>query len=235
MTEFSHAPALRDIIWPVWATHFACFISLREGMERSPGLAKQLGLLLMGLDHYVKIVALLPAGVDISDMGEALGAVASRCDFGDGAGVEVLEDVFCQWLDPSTPQAGVSSKMILDATGPRRAAEPAELDPGRGSRVAGKVGRISFPCGDSKDLSAIHLPPEVDDPGDLLHVDALGRSRLIVCVDGDIDIGDPRQVVWAMATRYQPADGSYIEGGRMVVDARMGEGWTARRATIPTV
>ncbi|TRO49286.1 hypothetical protein E2P65_01385, partial [Candidatus Bathyarchaeota archaeon] len=223
------------IIWPVWATHFACFISLREGMEGSPGLAKQLGLLLMGLDHYVKIVAVLPAEVDVSDMGEALGAVASRCDFGDGAGVEVLSDVFCQWLDPSSPQAGISSKMILDATGPRRGTEPAGLDAERGSQVAWKIMEISFPCGGSRDLSAIRVPPGVKDLEDLLHVDALRRCRLIVCVDDDVDIGDPRQVVWAMATRYQPSEGSIIEGGRMVVDARMGEGWTARRATIPTL
>ena len=235
MAEFTHAPAFKDIIWPVWATHFACFISMRGGMEQSPGLAKQLGLLLMGLDHYVKIVAVLPAEIDVSDMREVLGAVASRCDFGDGAGVEVLSDVFCQWLDPSSPQAGVSSKMILDATGQKRVAEPAELDEERGSRVAGKIKGISFPCGGNRDLSAIRVSPEVEDLEGLLDVGALERCRLIVCVDEDIDIDDPRQVVWAMATRYQPAEGSFIEGGRMVVDARMGEGWTARRATIPTL
>ena len=118
MADFIHTPALKDIIWPVWATHFACFISLKEGMERSPGLAKQLGLLLLGLDHYVKVVAVLPAETDISDMESVLDAIASRCDFRDGAGVELLSDVYCQWLDPSSPQTGISSKIIVDATGP---------------------------------------------------------------------------------------------------------------------
>ena len=53
-------------------------------------------------------------------------------------------------------------------------------------------------------------------------------------VDDDIDISDARQIVWAMATRYQPAEDSIVKGGRMVVDARKGDGWTARRATLPT-
>jgi len=234
MAEFTHAPALKDIIWPVWATHFACFISLREGMEQSPGLAKQLGLLLLGLDHYVKIVAVLPAETDVSDMESVLGAIASRCDFRDGAGLEVLSDVFCQWLDPSSPQAGISSKMILDATGPEREVTATEADAGRDSRIAGKIRGISFPCEDNPSFSAVCVSPDMEDLSELLDVSSLERCRLIVCVDDDIDISDTRQIVWAMATRYQPAEDSIVKGGRMVVDARKGDGWRARRATLPT-
>jgi UbiD family decarboxylase len=234
MEEFTHAPALKDIIWPVWATHFACFISLREGMELSPGLAKQLGLLLLGLDHYVKIVAVLPAEIDVSDMESVLGAIASRCDFRDGAGLEVLSDVFCQWLDPSSPQAGISSKMIMDATGPEREVTAAEADSRRDSRITGKIKGISFPCEDNHHFSAVCVSPDMKDLSELLEVSSLERCRLIVCVDDDIDISDARQIVWAMATRYQPAEDSVVKGGRMVVDARKGDGWTARRATLPS-
>ncbi|MBL7167590.1 UbiD family decarboxylase [Candidatus Bathyarchaeota archaeon] len=234
MAEFTHAPALKDIIWPVWATHFACFISLREGMERSPGLAKQLGLLLLGLDHYVKIVTVLPAETDVSDMESVLGAIASRCDFRDGAGLEVLSDVFCQWLDPSSSQAGISSKMILDATGPEREATATEAYPERDSRIAGKIKGVSFPCEGNPHFSAVCVSPDMKDLSELLSVRSLERCRLIVCVDDDIDISDARQIVWAMATRYQPAEDSIVKGGRMVVDARKGDGWTARRATLPS-
>ncbi|MBA7472831.1 UbiD family decarboxylase [archaeon] len=234
MAEFTHAPALKDIIWPVWATHFACFISLREGMELSPGLAKQLGLLLLGLDHYVKIVAVLPAEIDVSDMESVLGAIASRCDFRDGAGLEVLSDVFCQWLDPSSPQAGISSKMIMDATGPEREVTAVEADAGRDSRFTREIGGISFPCEDNHHFSAVCVSPDMKDLSELLEVSSLERCRLIVCVDDDIDISDARQIVWAMATRYQPAEDSVVKGGRMVVDARKGDGWTARRATLPS-
>jgi UbiD family decarboxylase len=52
-------------------------------------------------------------------------------------------------------------------------------------------------------------------------------------VDDDIDISDARQVVWAMATRYQPVENSILRDDRMIIDARKGEGWTARRATLP--
>jgi UbiD family decarboxylase len=72
------------------------------------------------------------------------------------------------------------------------------------------------------------------DLSELLEVSSLERCRLIVCVDDDIDISDARQIVWAMATRYQPAEDSVVKGGRMVVDARKGDGWTARRATLPS-
>jgi len=107
----------------VWGTHFACFISLSDAVGGTPGLAKHVALLLMGLDHYVKLVAVVPEAVDVSNTTEVLEAVARRCDFRMGSGVEVLGEVFSQWLDTSSPQAGVSSKMILLATGPERGGE----------------------------------------------------------------------------------------------------------------
>jgi 3-polyprenyl-4-hydroxybenzoate decarboxylase len=148
--------------------------------------------------------------------------------------LEVLSDVFCQWLDPSSPQAGISSKMILDATGPEREVTAIEAKVGRDSRIAGKIKGISFPCEDNPSFSAVCVSPDMKDLSELLDVSSLERCRLIVCVDDDIDISDARQIVWAMATRYQPAEDSIVKGGRMVVDARKGDGWTARRATLPT-
>jgi len=123
ITDYTHTPALKDLIWPVWGTHFACFISLSDAVGGTPGLAKHVALLLMGLDHYVKLVAVVPEAVDVSNTTEVLEAVARRCDFRMGSGVEVLGEVFSQWLDTSSPQAGVSSKMILLATGPERGGE----------------------------------------------------------------------------------------------------------------
>ena len=128
IVDFTHTPALKDIVWPVSATHFACFVSLKEGIRTTPGLAKQLGLLLLGLDHYVKIVAILPAETDVSDVMSVLGTIATRCDFVEGSGLEVLGGVFSQWLDPSSPTAGLSSKMIVDATGPEMLTDGAQPD-----------------------------------------------------------------------------------------------------------
>ncbi|MBN2336415.1 UbiD family decarboxylase [Candidatus Bathyarchaeota archaeon] len=227
MIDFIHTPALEDIVWPVWATHFACFVSLNETVTGSRGLAKQLGLLLLGLDHYVKLVAVLPHGVDVNDTARVLGAVAQRCDFEAGSGFDTVGAVYSQWLDPSSPTPGVSSKMIVDATGPRiRGGEP-DID-----SVAGLHGVLDASNLGTPELCVAALKPGVDAVS-LLEHEALRGCRLIVCVDDDIDVHDARQALWAVATRSQPADDATARGGRMVVDARKGDGWTARRATLP--
>jgi len=232
IVDFTHTPALKDIIWPVWATHFACFISLREGMSHSLGLAKQLGLLLLGLDHYVKIVAIFPAETDVSDVTDVLGTVARRCDFVEGSGLEVLGGVFSQWLDPSSPEAGISSKMIVDATGPEMPTVQTTLEQDALINEA-NIGSVSFPCEGNPNLCVVNPTPDLRDLAGLLDEAALRQYRLMVCVDDDIDTHDSRQVLWAMATRFQPATDSIIGDGRMIIDARKGRDWTARRATLP--
>ena len=39
--DYTHTPALKDIIWPVWATHFVCFISI-NGKKRQIKLSNYL-------------------------------------------------------------------------------------------------------------------------------------------------------------------------------------------------
>ena len=232
IVDFTHTPALKDIVWPVSATHFACFISLREGIRTTPGLAKQLGLLLLGLDHYVKIVAILPAETDVSDIMSVLGNIATRCDFLEGSGLEVLGGVFSQWLDPSSPKAGISSKMIVDATGPEMLTTGAQPDM---DALLGleNVTDVAFPCEGNPAFCVVNATPDEKDLTGLLYAAAKSKCRLMVCVDEDIDIHDGRQILWAIATRFQPADDAIIGDGRMIIDARKGDGWTARRATLP--
>ena len=62
---------------------------------------------------------------------------------------------------------------------------------------------------------------------------AMSDIRMVILVDDDINIRDGRQVMWAIATRFQPSDDSVIKNGRMLVDARKREGWTAIRASLP--
>jgi len=231
MTDFIHTPALEDILWPVWATHFACFVSMKESVRGSSGLAKQMGLLLLGLDHYVKMVVVLPHGVDVSDPAGVLGAVAERCDFKPGSGVDVVGKVYSQLLDPSSDEAGMSSKMIIDATGPR-------VTPKRETGLTDVIGvkgikDASFPYGDSTALCVIRLEQGVKDFDWVFEEEALSGCRMVVCVDDDIEIHDGRQILWAMATRYQPAEDSVFKDDRLLVDARRGDAWTALRATLP--
>ena len=231
MTDFIHTPALEDIIWPVWATHFACFISMKESVSGIPGLAKQMGLLLLGLDHYVKMVAVLPHGMDVSDSARVLGAIAERCDFKLGAGVDVVGTVYSQLLDPSSVKAGISSKMIIDATGPRvSSGKEIELTDVIGIK---EIKDASFLHGRSPALCLIRPEQGVKDLSWVFEEEALSGCRMVVCVDDDIDIHDGRQILWAMATRFQPAEDSVIKDNRLLIDARRGDAWTALRATLP--
>ena len=232
LVDFTHTPAMKDIVWPVSATHFACFISLREGIRTTPGLAKQLGLLLLGLDHYVKIVAILPTEINVSDVMSVLGTIATRCDFAEGSGLEVIGGVFSHWLDPSSPKAGISSKMIIDAT--RQEMLMASAQPDMDALLGlENVTDVAFPCEDNPAFCVVNATPDEKDLNDLLDMAALSKCRLMVCVDEDIDIHDGRQVLWAIATRFQPAEDAIIGDGRMIIDARKKDGWTARKATLP--
>lgn len=234
MIDFIHTPALKDIIWPVWGTHFVCFISLKESIKHAPGLAKQLGLLLLGLDHYVKIVAVFPADTDISDVTGALGSIALGCDLKDGSGLEVLGRVYSHLLDPSSTEAGISSKMVIDASGPVMGmVSPNFEDDLRNVLSEPKIKDASFPCEGNPHFCVVSMKPDLGDLMELLDMASLNRCRLIVCVDEDIEIHDGREILWAIATRSQPKD-AVVREGRMILDARKRNNWTARRATLPS-
>ena len=226
--DFLHTPALDDIIWPVWATHFACFMTIKDTVSASPGLAQQMSLLLLGLDHYVKIVGVLPEGTDLSNTGEILETIATRCDFQMNSGVNTIGKVYSQWLDPSSVQAGISSKMILDATGPLIAS--GKVDVNKVKKIKG-IADASLVSG-STALCTVRLDLGIN-AEKLLDYNELKGSRLLIAVDDDIDIGDARQIIWAIATRSQPVEAVNLKNNRMVIDARKGENWTATRATLP--
>jgi len=232
LMDSMHVSALRDIIWPVEGTHFVCFLTLDEKMSATPGLAKQYALLLLGLDHYVKYVAILPEGTDITDIAATLGVIASRCDLSLGSGVEVLGSVFGQYLDPSSPEAGLTSKMIIDATGSEWETPDGDVESLRETamRIEG-VEDITFPDKGSPLFAVVKAAPGAEASGIL---GSLGKvHRLIAIVDGDIDIEDPRETLWAVATRSQPVPDVAFGDGRILIDARKSEGWSAMRATLP--
>ena len=227
LIDYTHTSALKDIIWPVWGTHFACFLSLKPE-SITPGLAKQIALLLLGLDHYIKIAIVLPSDVEVTDVSQVLTAVAERCDLKIGSGIEILGGVYSHMLDPSSPKGGLSSKIIIDATG-KLIHSHKEIDsfkkPCSGnmkiSTLPNYTDRVCFIC--ETDLSADKI----------LGSKPLNQCRLLILVDDDIDIEDPRQVLWAMATRYQPDTGTTLSDARMVIDARKGENWVATIASLP--
>lgn len=231
ITDYMHTPALDDIIWPVWGTHFACFMNIKNSVRGSPGLAQQMGLLLLGLDHYVKLVVVLPEGTDLSDSNRILTELASRCDFMLGSGVNIIGNVYSQWLDPSSVKAGLSSKVILDASGQKKLSkETVQIEEVKKIIGVDDANLIDL---ENKSLCVVKVKPEPGDITSLLNLNALRGCRMVICVDEDIDIRDGRQVLWAMSTRSQPDSSIHLKGGRMLFDARKGKNWTAIRATLP--
>jgi UbiD family decarboxylase len=228
--DFAHMPVLSDINWPVWATHFACFISLKENAMGSTGLAKQIGTLVLGLDHYVKVVAVLPYGTDLSDSAGVLATIAQRCDFITGSDLDVIGTSYHHLLDPSSVIPGVSSKMIIDATGPIKPSKTIDISK---LEAMEEVDEVSFLSKENPALCVIIPSSDKDGIDWVFEEPTLSESRMVVLVDDDIFIKDGRQVLWAIATRFQPADDSVIKDSRLLIDARKGGNWTALRATLP--
>jgi 2,5-furandicarboxylate decarboxylase 1 len=105
-------PSVVSVRYPKSGTHFHCYVSLRKHFKGQP---RQVGLLLLGLDPYVKLVVLVDADIDPGDEQQVLWAMATRMQA--GSDVAIIEDGLTNPLDPSS-RDGVSDKMIVDATAP---------------------------------------------------------------------------------------------------------------------
>ncbi len=229
VSAFTPIPAVRDMSWPVSGTHYICFVSMEAAARAVPGYAKQVGLLVLGLDPYLKLVVLLPEDVDVGDLGASLGAVAERCDLELGKGLEMIKGVFCHQLDPSSSREGTSSKAILDATGKLRRILEAYSEKETGLRDFG-VDELLYPLGDHR-LRVLKMAEGTDAKRALTKI-VKGRG-ITICVDGDVEPSDLRQVIWSTATRFQPADDFVLQDGGLGIDGTKPSGWKAKRATIP--
>jgi len=117
-------PNLVAVNYPRSGTHFHAYLSLKKSAE---GQARQALMLLMGLDHYVKLAVAVDEDVDVFNEEEVLWAMATR--FQADTDMFVVPKTLCNRLDPSSVD-GMSAKMAIDATAPlewdvRRATVPA--------------------------------------------------------------------------------------------------------------
>ena len=227
VAAFSPIPSIRDMSWPVSGTHYICLVSIRATAASMPGFAKQLGTLVLGLDPYLKLVVLLPEDVDVDDLGACLGTAAERCDMVAGSGIELLHDVFCHRLDPSSSPDGTASKAILVATG-QPTAHKAVKKPTDLSKLG--IEEATSPLSDWH-LQVLKMHTGSDVKSALRNL--VKGPGITICVDDDIDASDLRQVVWGMATRFQPADDFILSSGGLGIDGTKPEGWKAKRATLP--
>jgi UbiD family decarboxylase len=103
-------PFFVDFHYPSSGTHFHCFVRIDKSAE---GQAQQAAQLLVGLDHYVKLVVVVDSDVDPSDEAAVMWAMATRMQADHDA--TVLAHCMCNKLDPSSDD-GVGAKLLIDAT-----------------------------------------------------------------------------------------------------------------------
>lgn len=96
--------------YPSSGTHFHCFVRIDKSAE---GQAQQAAQLLVGLDHYVKLVVVVDRDVDPSDEAAVMWAMATRMQA--DRDLTVLSHCMCNKLDPSSDD-GLGAKLLIDAT-----------------------------------------------------------------------------------------------------------------------
>lgn len=103
-------PFFVDFHYPSSGTHFHCFVRIDKSAE---GQAQQAAQLLVGLDHYVKLVVVVDKDIDPSDEAAVMWALATRMQA--DKDTTVLPHCMCNKLDPSSDD-GVGAKLLVDAT-----------------------------------------------------------------------------------------------------------------------
>ncbi len=103
-------PFFVDFHYPSSGTHFPCFVRIDKSAE---GQAQQAGQLLVGLDHYVKLVVVVDRDIDPSDEAAVMWAMATRMQADRDA--TILTRCMCNKLDPSSDD-GLGAKLLIDAT-----------------------------------------------------------------------------------------------------------------------
>jgi 3-polyprenyl-4-hydroxybenzoate decarboxylase len=146
-----------------------------------------------------------------------------------GSGLELLKGVFCHRLDPSSSPDGTASKVIVDATGSEKKISATEMESCDHLKHRG-VDQLAYPLGNGH-LKVLKMTSGADAKAVLKKV--VNGPGLTLCVDDDIDPSDLRQIVWSIATRFQPAEDMILNNGGMGVDGTKPPGWKARRATLP--
>lgn len=106
------APTVTGVHMPLSGCgRFHCYVSLDQ---RTPGMAKQVGLAVLGADIYTKTVVVLDHDIDIFDDSEVMWAIATRVQF--DRDVHLIPGARGSDLDPSVTADGIVCKTIIDAT-----------------------------------------------------------------------------------------------------------------------
>jgi hypothetical protein len=117
----------------------------------------------------------------------------------DGVNVDIISDVFCIKLDPSSTPQGTNGKMIL-----------VTRNSGLEYRKVVEKDAVKLVSGNSEVVFS-HKKANI--------------GRVNIVVDQDIDLRNTNQIIWALATRFRPDhDVEFAEDGKILLDTtRIGE------------
>jgi UbiD family decarboxylase len=118
---------------------FTAYVSIRQSR---PGEAKHVIPIVLGVDHYLKLVIVVDDDVDVFDEADVLWAVATRMQA--DRDLVTIAGSLGAMLDPSADDRGVTAKLGIDATRPfgEPFAEKLVMDPARMTWARALVDRL---------------------------------------------------------------------------------------------
>ncbi len=107
-------PNVRGVHVPLSGTSsFTAYVSIAQSR---PGEAKHVIPIVLGVDHYLKLVIVVDDDIDIFDEAEVLWAIATRMQA--DRDLVVISGSLGAMLDPSADDRGITAKLGIDATRP---------------------------------------------------------------------------------------------------------------------
>ena len=133
-------PNVRGVHVPLSGTSsFTAYVSIAQSR---PGEAKHVIPIVLGVDHYLKLVIVVDDDIDVFDESEVLWAVATRMQA--DRDLVVISGSLGAMLDPSADDRGITAKLGIDATRPfgEPFAEKLVMDPARMAWARALVDRL---------------------------------------------------------------------------------------------
>jgi len=119
---------------------FTAYVAIKQGR---PGEAKHVIPIVLGVDHYLKLVIVVDDDIDVFDESDVMWAVATRMQA--DRDLVVISGSLGAMLDPSADDRGVTAKLGIDATRPfgEPFAEKLVMDANRMDWARALVDRLS--------------------------------------------------------------------------------------------
>ncbi len=119
---------------------FTAYVAIKQGR---PGEAKQVIPIVLGVDHYLKLVIVVDDDIDVFDESNVMWALATRMQA--DRDLVTISGSLGALLDPSADERGVTAKLGIDATRPfgQPFAEKLVMDPERMAWARRLVERLS--------------------------------------------------------------------------------------------